>query len=180
MCFLGAILFLASCKKEVAPKPFAQLRLNYPEATYKNVKNNFNYSFKASTISHSNWYRKDGLQISYPTLKAKLILRYLPLSNNINTVLLKAEQMVNNHKKKAMNIVGKTYENEDARVYGKLYEFVGNTAVQFQFYLTDSTKNFVNGTLYFDVKPNYDSLRPTIAYLKKDIIHLMETLNWKK
>jgi len=65
-------------------------------------------------------------------------------------------------------------------MYGRIYEILGNTASQIQFYVTDSTKNFVKGALYFNTTPNYDSILPAIAYLKKDIVHLMETMSWKK
>jgi len=33
--------------------------------------------------------------------------------------------------------------------------------------------------LYFDVKPNFDSIYPAVVYLREDIMHLMETLEWK-
>ena len=35
------------------------------------------------------------------------------------------------------------------------------------------------GALYFNTKPNYDSLLPAVAHIKKDILRLMETLQWK-
>jgi gliding motility-associated lipoprotein GldD len=52
-------------------------------------------------------------------------------------------------------------------------------ASPFQFYLTDSTKNFVRGALYFNTVPNNDSLAPVIDFLKQDIIHMIETFRWK-
>ena len=59
------------------------------------------------------------------------------------------------------------------------YEVVGNAASQAQFYVTDSTQHFLSGSLYFYVKPNYDSILPATEYVKNDIRKIMETLQWK-
>jgi hypothetical protein len=48
-----------------------------------------------------------------------------------------------------------------------------------QFTITDSTKNFLRGALYFNTKVQNDSLRPAIEYMKKDILHLINTFDWK-
>jgi hypothetical protein len=34
--------------------------------------------------------------------------------------------------------------------------------------------------VYFNARPNYDSLRPSLDYLKKDLLHLMNTFQWEK
>jgi len=59
------------------------------------------------------------------------------------------------------------------------YEITGNAASQSQFYATDSTKNFVTGSLYFYAKPNYDSIFPAAFYLQNDIRKIMESIEWK-
>jgi gliding motility-associated lipoprotein GldD len=65
-------------------------------------------------------------------------------------------------------------------VYGLVYQISGSDAAStYQFYLTDSTKNFVRGALYFDLVPNNDSLSPVIEFLKKDIEHMIMTFKWK-
>jgi gliding motility-associated lipoprotein GldD len=66
-------------------------------------------------------------------------------------------------------------------VFGLVYEISGSDAAStYQFYLTDSTKNFVRGALYFDLVPNNDSLAPVIDFLKKDVEHMITTFRWKK
>ena len=65
-------------------------------------------------------------------------------------------------------------------MYGLVYEINGmGAASPYQFYLTDSIHHFMRGSLYFDVVPNNDSLAPVISYVKTDIQHLFETINWK-
>jgi gliding motility-associated lipoprotein GldD len=59
-------------------------------------------------------------------------------------------------------------------------ELEGEVPSQFQFTVTDSTKNFMRGALYFNTKVANDSLLPAIDYMKKDIMHMINTLEWKR
>jgi len=36
----------------------------------------------------------------------------------------------------------------------------------------------LNGALYFEAKPNFDSIYPAVVYLRNDMRVLMETLRW--
>jgi len=69
--------------------------------------------------------------------------------------------------------------NDSAKVYGLIYEFGGNTASSLQFYVTDSTRHFMRGALYFFALPNADSVAPVYDFLKKDIYHMIETFRWR-
>jgi len=87
--------------------------------------------------------------------------------------------LVYKHAVKAEEIITKDFENFDNRVFGSMQEISGNAASHIQFHLTDSTNNFIKGSLYFYVKPNYDSILPAVDYIKTDIMRLIETLEWK-
>jgi gliding motility-associated lipoprotein GldD len=67
----------------------------------------------------------------------------------------------------------------DKKVYGTMFEIEGNAASPFQFYLTDSTKHFVKAEVFFNTRPNYDSIYPVLQYLKTDLYHMIGTLEWK-
>jgi gliding motility-associated lipoprotein GldD len=56
----------------------------------------------------------------------------------------------------------------------------GNTASNLQFTLTDSTRHFLRGALYFDNVPNKDSIAPIANYIRADMVRLMESFEWKK
>ena len=58
-------------------------------------------------------------------------------------------------------------------------ELEGEVPSQFQFHITDSTDHFLRGALYFKTATKNDSLAPAIEFLKSDIIHLLNTLEWK-
>ena len=64
-------------------------------------------------------------------------------------------------------------------VSGVFFKVGGNAATAKQFFLTDTTKNFLRGTLYFNVTPNADSLKPVQDFLQKDIDHMINTFRWK-
>ena len=84
------------------------------------------------------------------------------------------------HKTKATNIIDHTIMRSEDRVFGTMFRLEGDVATPFQFYLTDSTDRFVYAEVLFNFAPNYDSLRPTLDYLEKDLVQLVETFQWAK
>ena len=173
-----SMLFL-SCKDDVLPKPKAYLSLNYAVADYNELAVERPYSFFVSDKAELKEEKNNWLKIKYPKLKASIDITYRPVEGNLKELLVESEKLVYKHAVKAEQIVPKDYVNEEQQVYGSLYEITGNAASQIQFHVTDSTKNFIKGSLYFYTKPNYDSVLPAVAYIKKDIMKLMETLKWQ-
>ena len=176
---LTFFLLFISCDEPVLPKPKAYLSLEYPKKEYKKLEVLRPYSFdvlKSTTIidEKNNW-----LKITYPNLKASIDITYRPIENNLRELLTEAEKLVFKHAVKAEQIVPKDFINPKRRVFGSLYEITGNAASHLQFHVTDSTNNFIKGSLYFYVKPNYDSILPAVEYIKKDVLKLVETLEWK-
>ena len=86
---------------------------------------------------------------------------------------------VKNHITKADAINEMLISNSRENVYGILYDLKGNTATAVQFYVTDSTRHYLRGSLYFESEPNADSLAPVIDFFRDDVVHLIETLKWK-
>ena len=89
------------------------------------------------------------------------------------------EFILSNHTKIAQKVSEKQFISEEKRVFGSLYELTGPVASTAQFFVTDSMNHFLTGSLFFKIKPNYDSILPAANYAKKDIIRLMESLKWK-
>ena len=167
-----------SCKEDILPKPKAQLRLEYKKSDYKQHHRNCPYSFEISSKAVSKTNTKSWVNIDYPDLNASINLTYRSVENNLNELFIESEKLTFNHAIKADGISSIPYSNKTKQVYGSIFEVTGNAASPIQFHATDSTKNFITGAVYFNVKPNYDSIIPAIDYLQKDIIHLMETLEW--
>ena len=98
-----------------------------------------------------------------------------PLSSYVNF----ANDKVDEHKLKATAIEDEQIIHSDKRVFGTFFELQGDVASPFQFYLTDSTSKFISGVVYFNTRPNYDSLKPSLDYLKLDLLKMVNTFEWK-
>ena len=170
------VLMLTSCK-DTLPKPSAYLRLTYPQPTYKKYENCFydlNVNNKATVIEN-----KCDIKIAYPKMKATIYLSYKPVQSNLKSLLQDAQKLTYEHVVKADEIIEQPYEDKSSDVYGMLYRLGGNSASNTQFYLTDNTKHFVVGSVYFYSKPNFDSIMPATKYLEREVTQIMETLHWK-
>jgi len=173
-------LTLASCSEEVHIKPKAQLRLEYPTATYETVDLDFPFSFQKNKISKIKLKNSFGLNLEYPKIKATIYMTYQKVNeNNLDSLLRDAQKLAYNHAIKAESIPEQPFVNFDDNVYGMFYMINGNAATQAEFYLTDSIQNFITGALYFEAKPNFDSIYPAVIYLRKDMRRILETLKWK-
>lgn len=172
-------LLLISCNSEVLPKSKAYLILNYPQNSYKNVTTLCPFNFEISTYATLQIQENCWVKIEYPKLKATIHITYREVHNNLNEILKEVEKLTFEHTIKADAISDRPFENFNEKVFAKLYKVDGNVATNIQFRATDSIKNVLSGALYFNAKPNYDSIMPAIQYLEKDMMHLIETLKWK-
>lgn len=184
------VVLIVSCGDEdYLPKPKAFLRLDFPEASYQKqelpkMPVSFEISslvddFKIKTLKSTT--ESYGANLEYKSLKATLYLTYKAIEGsdkNLNDFLMDAQKLTLEHTKKADEIPRYPYENYERNVYGLLSEVKGDAASLAQFYVTDSTNHFLTGSLYFHVKPNYDSILPAANYLQKDIQRIMETIKW--
>ncbi|OYU84218.1 MAG: gliding motility lipoprotein GldD [Flavobacterium sp. BFFFF2] len=172
-------ILICSCKQETLPKPLGQLRLEYPHATYKPSASPYPFYFENNTISKVSTQANGSIEIKYPKMKATIYLTYKKVDGNIKSLLRDVQKLTYNHVIKADDILEQPYLNPSNKVYGMLYQINGNAATNAEFYATDSVKHFLTGSVYFYVKPNFDSIYPASEYVKKDLRHLMETLKWK-
>jgi gliding motility-associated lipoprotein GldD len=176
---LTVIFSVFSCKDEVFPKPSSYLRLDYPEAKYVNFENQCPFTFEMNSEAIIKGNQNCGFAISYPKMKATIYLTYKPVNKDINLLLRDAQKLTYEHVIKADDILEQPYLNPSKKVYGMFYQVDGNAATNSQFYVTDSIKHFVTGSVYFYAKPNFDSVMPAASYVRNDMQRLMETLKWK-
>lgn len=179
------ILLSVSCKKEKRiPKPYGYYRFSFPEKSYQKFDNNYPYSFDYPTYSKivpDKAYDSQPYWINlvFPHLNGKIYLSYKKINNNLTELTEDAHKLAYKHSQMADAIKERQFTKREKDVYGLIYEIKGNTASPIQFYITDSTKNFLRGSLYFDALPNKDSLNPVISFVYKDIVRLMESMEWK-
>ena len=181
LVFLGVVLvfFVSSCKKEVFPKPAGYLSLEYPEADYVHFENQCPFEFEMNSDAIIKGEKDCQFTITYPKMKATIYLTHKPVQNNIQNLLRDAQKLTYEHVIKADDIVEQPFLNSNKKVYGMFYRVNGNAATNSQFYVTDSVKNFITGSVYFYAKPNFDSIMPAASYIQNDMQRLMETIEWK-
>lgn len=182
LIFIMLLTVLASCDEEVQPKPDAFLALEYPEAEYAIYTTDCPYKFEKNKYANAQTPRggkECWINLEYEQLRGTIFITYQPVRNNLDSLLADAQKLPLQHTIKADAIEGSKYTNDMNRTYGMFYQVSGNAASQAQFYLTDSINHFLTGSVYFETQPNFDSILPAAAYLKEDIRHLMETVEWK-
>ncbi|SEH75013.1 gliding motility-associated lipoprotein GldD [Paenimyroides aquimaris] len=175
------ILSLASCKEDAIPKPDGFLSLEYPEAAYESYSYpNSSFKFDKNKAAVIQPEENFSFKIDYPNMKASIYMNYRPVENNLDLLLKDAQKLTYEHIVKADGIQESIYEHPEKNVYGMFYRVIGDAATNVQFYATDSTKNFVVGTLYFYTKPNFDSIYPATKYIEDDMKIIIESLEWTK
>ena len=182
-----ALLLFSSCETNYLPKPKGYNRFVLPEPSYQTLPDTFPYTFEyslhAKLFPDTTWISEPyWLELYYPEWKATIHITYKAINSNeqlLREFMDDAYTLVTKHQVKAYaidEIITITPGGKTAIIN----ELEGEVPSQFQFTMTDSTKNFLRGALYFNIKVQNDSLAPAIDYVKKDLLHLINTLDWKE
>jgi len=187
LLFTTFILFNACSDDDpiYSPKPRGYFRIDFPEKKYKLYDSICPYTFEIPEYSRIVNDKHMGaepcwLNLEFPKFNATLNLTYKALDKNIDKYLQESHDFANRHQVKATGLDEVVIIKDSTKVYGLLFNIEGNTASSLQFYLTDSTNHFLRGALYFNVVPNIDSLRVVVEFIKKDVLHMINTTHWKK
>jgi len=184
--FIAFILLsiIISCGRTVTPKPMAYYRIDFPEKKYQKYQGEYPFEFEYPVYTNIQIRKHGGdscwFDIILPRYNGQIHITYRNINANRDALLEDSRSLAYKHTVKADAIHEMAYVNDTTKVYGILYDIKGNTASSVQFYITDSSAHFMRGALYFNVIPNKDSLAPVIEFFRKDILHLIETLHWKK
>lgn len=179
--FLTGLVGLTSCQN-YTPKPRSYFRIHLADKTYQRSDSNYVYSFeypKNIAFIQKNPKDTSWFDVVYPNYNARIYFSYKEIDNNFHEIAEDSRNFVYKHAFKADAIIENPYEDPTQDVYGIMYEIKGNTASSVQFLVTDSIHHFLRGALYFNNRPNKDSLAPVISYISDDIRHIMETVRWK-
>ncbi|HQV98910.1 MAG TPA: gliding motility lipoprotein GldD [Bacteroidia bacterium] len=184
LLFLMSTL-LFSCEQEYNPKPRGYFRIEVPEKKYELFKaNDCTFSFEIPVYAQ---VIKDTLQSAEPCwynvewtkYKGTLYLSHKEVNNNLAKFINDSQTLSMKHIAKASGMQEEEINVPSKKVYG-FYTYVkGNAASAVQFYLTDSSKHFIRGALYFYAIPNPDSIAPVLSFVEEDVKHLVSTFSWK-
>lgn len=179
---LSALVLFSGCGEEVYPKPRGYFRIDMPSQDYVEVPTPCSIRFEIPTYSKLALKQESSescfVDVVYPEVKAKLHLTYRPVRENLRELITDVQGFKRTHQVKANRIATEEIQRPDAGVYGNMYLVDGDVASPMVFYLTDSVRNFLYGSLYYSVAPNGDSLAPVTEQLREDIRHLGATLQW--
>jgi gliding motility-associated lipoprotein GldD len=194
LLLLLVVVNLLACRTKRAdeapsftPKPKGYPRLDIPKHSYKPLGEDHPYSFE---VSKEAIVKKDTFPdaeahwifLHYPQYDADIQLTYKPLNGNVSKLqaLIKdAHNLTFKHNVKAYGIQEKVYTAPNG-TKANILDLEGEVPSQVQFYTTDSSQHYLRGALYFKTAMANDSLQPAITHLREDIVHLINTLKWKK
>lgn len=174
-----------SCSKTSIPRPYGYFRVDMPPHTYRTIDTlSLPYKFDLPGNARLISRKADGemywIDLYYPELNASIYCSYKPVKGNLINLLEDTRKIVYKHSVRADGISEQVFDNAKKNVHGILYDLRGNTASYVQFILTDSTRNFFRGALYFNNVPNKDSIAPMEKYIREDVIRIMESFEWKQ
>lgn len=186
LSFALAILLSVSCNETYSPKPRGFFRIDLPKKSYRWYDGacpfSFEYPLYAEIRPDSSANRQRCWQnISLPQFNATIHLSYHPItsSETLNELTEDSRTFAFKHTSKATAIDEARIYDPDKRKFGVYYTIEGNTASFAQFYLTDSTRHYLRAALYFNEEPRADSIKPVLAFIKKDLDTLIKSFHWK-
>ena len=192
---MASLLFSAiACQSETSmlPKPRAYPRVLYPTGegeTFRLTVCPFAFERPSYTLIerdtvyfdespvHPCWF-----DVVTPQLNGRVHFSYYPLDNFTDFERLRddAFDLAGKHNIVATYIDERPIDRPEADVHGFAFDLEGDVASPFQFFVSDSSKHFLRGSLYVNAKAKSDSLAPVYAFLREDVLRAIETLTWEE
>ena len=184
------VLLNAACNSPYTPKPRGYFRIDFPHHSYQtfappDFPYSFDYPVYAKVIRDTSFFgdRPENpywINIEFPQFHARIYVSYKKVEGgNFPKLREDAYKMTYKNTYKASSIEDSLMATP-LGVHGVFFTVGGNAATAKQFFVSDSVTHFLRGALYFDATPNEDSLAPVNAFLQQDMLHLINTLRWKK
>lgn len=207
-CTFLIFILLFSCNSPFTPKPRGYYNIDLPKHQYQLFNGEgypygFEYPVYGKIVRDSSFFDENPdnpywINIDFPSFNGRIYLSYKTIGGNsvykvktdngYKDSLVKntfeglreeAFRMTYKHTLKASSIDDSLFTTANG-ISGVYFKVGGNAATAKQFFVTDSVKHFLRGALYFDASPNSDSLKPVIDFLQEDMLHMIQTLQWKK
>lgn len=189
--FFIAFLFFYACNSSFTPKPTGYFKIEFPQKKYRLFQEpGYPYSFeypeyarvsKDSTFFGETTENPWWINIDFPQFSGRIYISYKQIGtqNNFDSLIRDAFTLTGKHTSKAYSIDDSLLVNP-YNVEGVFFKVGGDVATANQFFLTDSSRHFLRGALYFDATPNEDSLGIVNQFLIEDVKHLINSFTWRK
>lgn len=186
--FLSALII--ACNSPYSYKKKGYYKIDFPEKKYQLFDQPgypylFEYPTYATVVKDTTFFDDKPenpwwINIDIPSLHGRIYISYKGVrKNNFDSLVTDAFKMAYKQHVDVSTGIEESPLQTPHNAEGFYFSLSGNTATANQFFLTDSTKHFLRGALYFDATPNEDSLSIVNDFLKKDLNHLINTLQWK-
>lgn len=179
---------LLSCNSPYTLKPKGYYRIDFPAHEYRTFDQpgfpyTFEYPVYAAVVKDSSFFDDQDspywVNIDFPMFQGKIYISYKQVGpTGFEKLVNDAFAMTYKHTSKATEIRDSLIKTPKG-LTGVWFDVGGNAATARQFFVTDSTRHFLRGALYFDATPNADSLGIVNDFLQVDMQHLINTLQWK-
>jgi len=195
---IAMCIALGGCSNNSTPKPQAYLRIDMPQADYRQVDtmhwdggqitlgDMLPFTFEMNNYAQLNIKKKTNnevwVDLNYPQWDgvAFLSFKWLRTPDDLRGQTDTSLRLLESHYQFASGVEEEHYDDFERQVFGTTYRLGGNrVASTYQFWVTDSASHFLRGALYLNRTPNNDSLAPVLEYLQADLDHLIETIHWR-
>jgi len=189
---LFILLGVLGCEDPIyVPKPRAYPKIEFPEGKkekfdalygcpFSFAKPDYALSIQDTTYFEGKPESTCWFNLQVNSLNSTIHCTYKKINSKkeLNKLINDSYSFANKHNIKA-DFIDDYFIRKPNRVYCRILEIEGDVASPFQFFLTDSLNHFMRGSLYFNARPNQDSLKPAIEFMKRDIIDMINTFQWE-
>lgn len=190
--FFLIMISLAACNSRYQPevKRKGYFKINFPEKKYQlfdqpGYPYRFEYPVYATISKDTSFFGEAPenpwwLNIDILPFAARIYISYKDVGKaNFDSLVNDGFKMAYKQHSDVATAIEPERLSTPHGIEGLYFSLKGNTATSNQFFLSDSTRHFLRGSLYIYATPNEDSLGIVNDFLKKDLEHLINTLEWK-
>ena len=113
----------------------------------------------------------------YPSYAARIHCTYAG-GVDLTPVVEDAFRLAYEHEVKADAIEVRQRQYDEGGM-AMTWRISGDAASPLQFLRTNGQDRFLRGALYFELRPNADSLAPVVARIEADVDHLLNAMSWR-
>jgi len=196
LLLITTLLFSACSNNnhDYSPKPRGYYRIVFPQKQYVEYNGPYPFTFLypayANIVPDSNTAPNGNkklinmkylLNMQFPQFNGTLHLSYESITSRkvFDELIEDAHSFAFKHTVKSTGIDQALIYYPDKKIFGIYYTINGNAASSAQFFLTDSTRNYIRGALYFNSEPKLDSIQPVLDFVKKDMNVMIKSFKWK-
>lgn len=189
LVFIIAAGLLFSCNSNYTTRKKGFFKIDFPQKKYvlfdqPGYPYTFEYPVYSRVMKDTTFFdTKAGdwwVNIDIPVFHGRIYVSYKEIGkNNFDSLVNDGYKMAYKQHTDVATGINDSAISTPNGVEGFYFSLTGNTATANQFFVTDSSKHFLRGALYFDATPNEDSLSVVNDFLKTDLLHLINTLKFR-